>query len=331
MGKRGWTTLFSAMGMLLLILDGSTALAGAREGVQMCLYTVIPALFPFFVLSGILTASLTGARFAVLGALGRFCRIPAGAEGVFLIGLLGGYPSGARSVHQLWQEKQLSNLQAKRMLGFCSNAGPSFLFGICGSLFPSPLVGWLLWLIHIASSLFAARVLPEVDENDPVRLTEKGVSMVQALKNALGAIASVCGWIIVFRILLAFLDKWVFATKSGLLRLAFTGILELTNGCLWLANLENTGLRLLLCGVFLAFGGLCVLLQTVSVTGNLGLGLYLPGKLLQTLMSGFLCLVAQCFLLPSADRAPHCPLLLLVFSGVMAVVTIFIRKKTKFQ
>ena len=331
MGKRRWTTLFSAMGMLLLILDGGTALKGARAGIEMCLYTVIPALFPFFVLSGILTASLAGARFAVLGVLGRFCRIPAGAEGVFLIGLLGGYPTGARSVHQLWHEKQLSSLQAKRMLGFCSNAGPSFLFGICGSLFPSLGFGWLLWLIHIASALFVARVLPAVAEKAPVRLTGKGVNMAQALKNALGAIASVCGWVVVFRILLAFLDKWVLAANTGLVRLVVTGILELTNGCLLLAQLENTGLRLLLCGMFLSFGGLCVLLQTVSVMGKLGLGLYLPGKLLQTLMSGFLCLLAQYFLLPAAEQAPQIGLLLLIFGGIMVVAAIFFRKKTKFQ
>ena len=38
----------AALGMLVLILDSKTALAGAREGIDLCIRTVIPSLFPFF-------------------------------------------------------------------------------------------------------------------------------------------------------------------------------------------------------------------------------------------------------------------------------------------
>ena len=40
-----------SLGMLALILDGRTAIEGARQGIGLCLRTVIPSLFPFFVLS----------------------------------------------------------------------------------------------------------------------------------------------------------------------------------------------------------------------------------------------------------------------------------------
>ena len=46
--------------MLALILDGRTAIDGARQGIELCLRTVIPSLFPFFVLSILLTSSLLG-------------------------------------------------------------------------------------------------------------------------------------------------------------------------------------------------------------------------------------------------------------------------------
>lgn len=36
-----------ALGMLLLVLDSKTALLGAKEGVMLCLSSVIPALLPF--------------------------------------------------------------------------------------------------------------------------------------------------------------------------------------------------------------------------------------------------------------------------------------------
>jgi hypothetical protein len=68
------------------------------------------------------------------------------------------------------------------------------------------------------------------------------------------------------------------------------GILELTNGCIHLGTLEDPELRFAVCAVLLSFGGLCVTMQTVSVTGKLGSGLYFPGKILQTCITAALVL-----------------------------------------
>ena len=328
MGKRSWTGVFAVLGMLLLILDSKTALNGAREGLEMCLYTVIPALFPFFVLSGILTGVVAGVNFGAFRSLGRFCGIPAGTEGVFLIGMLGGYPTGARSIHQLWQQGKLPSAQARRMLGFCSNAGPSFLFGICAGLFPSLGYVWLLWFVHILSALFVARILPNAGERCEVAFSGSTIGVAEALRQALSAMSAVCGWVVVFRVLLSFLGKWGVIHVPGVM---LTGLLELTNGCILLGGIDSVALRFLLCGVFLAFGGVCVLLQTVSVTGKMGLGSYLPGKLLQAQVSAFLCVIAQYFLVPKSARVPFSEALMLILGVSSGVTVYFLRKKTKLQ
>ena len=41
----------AAIVMLILILDGRCALYGAAEGLELCIRTVIPSLFPFFFFS----------------------------------------------------------------------------------------------------------------------------------------------------------------------------------------------------------------------------------------------------------------------------------------
>jgi hypothetical protein len=76
----------------MLILDGSTALAGAREGVQMCLYTVIPALFPFFVLSDLLSSLGLADLLAGLlgGAAERLFRVSGAGAQAFFLGVTGG-------------------------------------------------------------------------------------------------------------------------------------------------------------------------------------------------------------------------------------------------
>ena len=88
----------SALGMLVLILDAKTALSGAAAGVELCIRTVIPSLFPFFFLSVMLTATLVGRALPPLRWLGRLLRLPEGAECIYITGLLGGYPVGAQNI-----------------------------------------------------------------------------------------------------------------------------------------------------------------------------------------------------------------------------------------
>ena len=102
---------------------------------------------------------------------------------------------------------------------------------------------------------------------------------------------TVCGWIVLFRLVLAFLNKWVVRFLPVVLQILVAGCLELSNGCLLLNHVQREDVRFILASVMLALGGLCVAMQTVSVTDKLGTGLYFPGKMLQMLCSMILCII----------------------------------------
>ena len=142
-----------------MILDWNTALSGAQEGISLCLYTVIPSIFPFMFFTNLLFPILTGGKSRIFSPLGKLCHIPSGAEPILLLGLLGGYPLGAQAVTAAWKNRSISKDTAKRMLGFCSNAGPSFIFGVCSGLFFDPKAIWILWFIHIISALIVGSIL----------------------------------------------------------------------------------------------------------------------------------------------------------------------------
>ena len=95
MKKKGQTipiiALFAAI--LILIFDSKTALLGAREGLTLCSYTVIPSLFPFLVLSILLTDALSGSSLRLFKPIGKLCKMPEGSESLILIGLLVVIPS----------------------------------------------------------------------------------------------------------------------------------------------------------------------------------------------------------------------------------------------
>ncbi|MBR2888808.1 MAG: hypothetical protein IKC09_00860 [Oscillospiraceae bacterium] len=311
--KSKYSVLAAAAALCILILDAKTALAGAGAGLELCIRSVIPALFPFLVICGYLTGNLP--RIPFLGWLGRFCRIPAGSEGLLITGLLGGYPVGAAAVTQAWRDRRLTRDTARRMLGFCSNAGPAFLFGMLSQVFRNTKALWVLWGIHILSAVITARLLP--GDTDKAFHTGPGnpVSLPDSLSRAVGTMGRICGWVILFRILLEFLERWTgwFFPKPVLVFLG--GLTELANGCVSLSLLDSPGLRFLFASVFLAFGGLCVGMQTLSVTGPLGTGLYFPGKILQACISFYLAVILQNPLFPP-DQRVSVPLIFLLAAGI---------------
>ena len=285
MKKKAWSAIFPALGMIMLILDSKTAISGGLEGVRITLLTILPALFPFFVLSTLLTASLTGLRLRSLRPIGAFCRMPIGAEPLLLLGLLGGYPSGAQAIRQAYSAGQITRQDARRLLGFCNNAGPSFLFGIAALVFPHSWMPWALWLIHIISAILTGHLLPG-DSLQRVQLPQgEPITLPKAVDQAARIMVKVCSWIILFRIFLAFCDRWFLWYFPSELQTLFVGILELSNGCLQLQNIASIPLRFCMCSAFLSLGGISVAMQTLSVVGSLGLGDYLPGKLLQCAIS----------------------------------------------
>lgn len=293
----GMKILLSSVGMLILILDTKTALHGAVEGISLCIQTVIPSLFPFFLLSILLTDALAGISIPGLRWLNPMLRIRPGSEGILLTGLLGGYPSGAQSIATSCQAGQLSASEGNRMLSFCVNAGPAFIFGMGIQLLGSSELCWLSWIIHIASALLTARLTPGSFTGIADTPKKPKRSMASALKQAIWSMASVCGWVILFRVLLCFAQRWFLWAFSPFLQQIFCGLLEMTNGCLGLQAFPISQ-KFALFSLFLGFGGICVLMQVSSLLDGTALSVkhYVWGKLCQGCVAFLICQIVSCFL-----------------------------------
>lgn len=286
---RRWDILkgsMAAAGMALLILDSKTALSGARDGIELCIRTVIPSLFPFFLLSILLTGTVMGIGKRILSPICRVFRIPDGTGPVLLTGLLGGYPVGAQCISQAFEKGQIKPRQARRMLAFCSNCGPAFLFGICGNVFEENWAPWALWAVILISAWITALLIP-ADKIDSADITAgERMSAQRALNKTLRVMGSVCGWVVIFRVIIQFLQRWFLWLLPEEVQVSVCGLLELSNGCVELGRIESSSLRFMLCAGLLSFGGLCVTMQTYGVLSpKLDARLYFPGKVLQCCIS----------------------------------------------
>lgn len=280
--KKSCKTLFLIICAVMLMIHSQTVAQYAKEGISLCLWTVIPSMFPLMMICSICCHQFR------INKLTLPC-IPKNFEGLLIPAFLGGYPLGAQTVGQAYKDGTLSKSQAERLLSFCSNAGPSFLFGIVSAQFDHIAIGWILWGIQIISAAIVAFTLPQQPSEPTTPAKRKELSLAQLLRASLRSMADICGWILLFSVVLGFFSSLIQMLPSPM-AIALTGILELTKGCCQLRMIENTALRFIVASAMNSFGGVCVLLQTISVCNGLSIRPYLKGKCKQTLIAILLSL-----------------------------------------
>lgn len=271
-----------------LVLYPTEASDAARQGLELCLQTVLPSLFPFFVLSSLLIAS--GAAEGFSRALEPFMRplfhLGGAGAGALALGLAGGYPVGARTAAELYRLGALDKGEAERLLAFCNNSGPGFILGVCGgAVLRDAHAGVYLYLVHAVSAVLTGVLLrPRLSAKRASRPRRRGraktlaAAFPAAVRESFAAAWSVSGFVVIFAVLARF---------AALLLPRLTplvGFLELTNGVLALSP-DRRGF--VSCAVLLGWGGLSVHAQTLSVLDGTGLSArrYLLGKAVQAALS----------------------------------------------
>lgn len=131
--KYFFTVLFLIF-TLSLILFSASNLEAAKNGLVLWANSVLPTLFPFF----IATELLCKTNFTqILGKfLNKFMKpvfnVPGESAIAIIMGILSGYPVGAKVVCNLYENKICSKSEAERLIAFTNNSGPIFILGSVG-------------------------------------------------------------------------------------------------------------------------------------------------------------------------------------------------------
>lgn len=320
--------LLSACTMIFLIIYRQIVLQAAADGIALCIQTVVPTLFPFLIFSSLLNDSLMGQQLRLLAPLARLLRIPSAGLPLLVTGFLGGYPTGATGIAHAIQTGRLHRQDGLRMMAFASNAGPAFIFGIGMTLFEDFRTCTLLWAIHMISALIVALLTPGAPITDNVDTTPQSISITKSLQRSVSVMAMICGWIVLFRVIICVAENWFVQMGNVQWSSWLLSTLEITNGICGLLLLQDYSMKMVAFSVLLGFGGFCVYLQTKSVCGNLGTGLYLPGKVTHAVVSGVLAYLVQLQL----DQTPvygKCLILILMCAMLCIIYHIFARKYMK--
>ena len=288
--------------LVWFLADAKQLRLEAAKALALCAGTVIPALFPFMAVTGLLVRLGFGQWLApyMAGLMVPLFRLPGCAGSALLLGLVGGYPIGARTAAELYASGALTRQEAERLLTFCNNSNPVFLISVLGiGVFGSIRAGLWLWLIHVASALVTGllfRGLGRGRRSVPPPVSFQAPSLpgafVTSVKDAAMGMVSVCAFVTLFYVLvspLAHLDGHLAATAVGV-----TELFSLTP----LLTCDRTGF--ILAAGCAGWGGLSVLCQTAAVLDGTDLPLRpcFLGKLAQGHLSALMAAVLSLWLFP---------------------------------
>lgn len=300
-------------------------LIASKNALTLWATTVVPSLLPFFIATELLSNTNI---FSYIGRLldkimQPLFRVPGIGSFALILGVISGYPIGAKIVSDLRSKNELSKIEAERLLAFTNNSGPLFIISAVGiSMFGNVNIGILLLLIHLLSCISVAFIFRYYKSSETTKnlkssykktipksnltLNNLGEILRNSIMNSINNVLVIGGFILFSSILLSILESInllnifndIFNFIFDFLKIPNTltkgmtyGIIEITNGLNVLTStyLNDYTFKIILTSFLLGFGGLTILMQVLSFTSKTDISIkpYFYGKLIHGSIAAF--------------------------------------------
>lgn len=278
------------------------------SSVNICLTIIIPSMYGFMIISSVILKSgihrTLSRPFRIISEY--FFRIPCDLFSVFLISCFAGYPVGIKMIYQLFDENEIDKDTADYMSCFCFASGPAFILGtVAENLFSDKKIGMIIFISITISNIITVLIMRfgrkiPVSENKKIQNVKISSSVItEAVESSAKSMLSICAMIIGFSVFSAISEKLMifnyiadFINKITSLdyHTAYTSVLaffEISR----ITEFEHNNSNLIpLMTSLLAFGGICVLVQAISLSGGrLNLKKFLFSRFISAVSSGIIC------------------------------------------
>lgn len=317
--------LFLGFTLCLLIFSKSN-LPAVKSGLALWANSVVPSLFPFFVATELLMHTNVITLFGNL--LNRFMKPFFNIRGegafAFVMGMISGYPVGAKIASNFRQNNICSKEECERLLSFTNNSGPLFIIGTVGILmFKNTTIGILLFITHLLACVTVGFIFRywKKDKNTfhtnssvtsfnqakkTASFSNLGEILAESITSSISTILLIGGFVVIFSSIISIFKASgllnsltvLFSPLFEILKIdpsfiqgLLTGVLEITNGIHTISSIacKKLSFNLIFTAFLLGFGGISVLLQVWSITSKTDLSIkpYVYGKILHGLLAAF--------------------------------------------
>ncbi len=304
--------------LCLIFINPTLATMGAKNGLLLWFNTVLPTLLPFIILSNIIIMldATKYLSFILKPIMSRVFGLSTPAIYAFVIGLLSGYPLGAKASADLVIINKITKNEGQYLLSFCNNASPMFIIGfIATASLNLPQIKYVLIGIIYLSSIISALIFKKIftpkstnNTNLSKNVTTASYEKTSNLKinfklidtsimNGFETITKIGGYIILFSIISSLLTSIQF--NNPLIKCLLLGTIEITTGIDFISNSYlSLTVKIIIIAVLTSFGGLSSIAQTESVINGSGLSIfkYIICKLVNALIALILSILFFAFL-----------------------------------
>lgn len=258
--------------------------AAVIDGIRLWAAAVLPALFPYLVITSFISAlRITGKITASLSPVTeRLFNVNGAAGYALFISLMSGYPVGAKTVSDLKRANLIGRAESERAAALCSSSSPVFLIASVGNLtFNSPLFGLCLYLTHIISVFTVGFIFSFYKRKEkPLKTKSLALSasdnlLFDGVASAVSSVLIVGGIITLFYLLTEMLTGLgvmkilsgffgLFTENPALSNGLANGLFECTRGLKIIAGGGISFFTLPIAAAICGFGGISVIAQSVA-------------------------------------------------------------------
>lgn len=293
---------------ICLFVFPSDCAAGAKDGLLLWFNTMIPAVFPFILLTNILRRLGGISLFSRL--FGKFiqklfCCSEGGAYAV-IVGFLCGYPMGAKAVCDSLASGAVTRSEAAYLLAFCNNPSPMFIINfVLASCLHKPEAAALFFIIVYSCTWLNARLwyakkykkyINHTESSDYHKASLHAAKGTSAAEGLLMASLELIQKIGVYMIVFSIICRLIFLLPGTTMPIVFlktiiAGLTEQTTGLAALGTLIlPVRIKIVPAAVFTCFGGFATTAQTYGIIRAQGLSIkdYTLSKLSHGALAGLM-------------------------------------------
>ncbi|MCI6847863.1 MAG: hypothetical protein MR835_03340 [Erysipelotrichaceae bacterium] len=266
---------------------------------NMWVNNLIPALFPFFIISDILiNYNIT---LYIPKIIKDFCKsifnITDNMLSILFLSMISGFPSNARNTRIMYDNNLISLEEANHILIFSHFSNPIFVLTTVGVFFFNyESVGIILLIAHYLSNFILGflcrgkiKISPNSKNNLCIEDKSFGGVFIDAIRKAIDTILLICG-IVVINLLLSSIvtNAFNFNVYNSVL---VKGLFEITIGIDAISKIDlSLRFKMIITSCFLAFGGLSVHMQVYSQIVNTKIKYiyFFLGRIWQAILAGII-------------------------------------------
>ncbi len=248
--------------LILFLMRSELLLRSTDDALHMAVKSILPSLFPYLVLSHILTVAAAGVSLPLGKSFSRMFRLPEVGLLPFFLGAICGFPIGVKTVAELYDNGCLTREEAARLAALSGNCGPAFAVAVIGgALYHNIGLGWSLYALQILLSILlgalSARRYPANSSSLPPPAPPSLSSLGSAFYEASLSMLGIVGTVVFFSATSSFLGSFLPPFVAAFL----TAFLEVGSAAVVSAGMPYE-LGIPLIAFSLSFSGFSVLLQS---------------------------------------------------------------------